>query len=273
MAGPSPFPANRNSLKSARLESPGFGSLGMLADALDVKSRAKVAYELMEHPWPPGDNWSTHTKRSIGAFVREVVPVTDGLILNAGCGGNDYGLSGQAICVNLDISLRQCRTLKLPVLGDIEHIPFPDDLFDVTVCVGAVINYVRPEQAIPELTRVTKPGGLILVDFESSYSAEIMFAPQWRKPLTMIERMYIDHMDKTYLFSPDHVRGLFEQASGTVIATRGYHIATAMWERIFSKALIPRAAYSIDRFASRVPGVRALASSVLLACRKGGAPA
>lgn len=243
----------------------------MTAEALDMKSRAKVAYDQMEHPWPHGDNWSQHTKRSIGEFVREFVPVAEGLVLNAGCGGNEYGLAGQVTCVNLDISMRQCRTLKLPVLGDVEHIPFPDNLFDVTVCVGAVINYVRPDKAIPELARVTKPGGLILVDFESSYSAEIMFSQYWRKPLTVIERIYVDHMDMTYLFSPDHIRGLFEQAKSTVIATRGYHIATAMWERVFTEALIPRAAFSIDRLASRVPGVRALASSVLFACRKASA--
>jgi SAM-dependent methyltransferase len=235
---------------------------------MDVKARAKVAYELMEHPWPPGDNWSSHTKRSIAEFVREIVPDTSGLILNAGCGGNDYGLSGGATCVNLDISMRQCRTLKLPVLGDIEQIPFADNLFDVAVCVGAVINYVDPQKAIPELARVTKPGGLILVDFESSYSAEIMFSRHWRRPLTVIERMYIDHIDKTYLFSPDYIRALLEQRRNAVVATRGYHIATAMWERIFSKALIPKAAYALDKPMSRVPGVRSLASSVLFACQK-----
>ena len=245
----------------------------MLAEALDVKSRAKVAYDQMEHPWPAGDNWSMHTKRSIGEFIRAVMPDTEAFVLNAGSGGNDYGLSGRMTCVNLDISLRQCRTLKLPVLGDVEQLPFADDRFDATICVGAVINYVHPEKAIPELVRVTKPGGLILVDFESSYSAEIMFAPQWRKPLTVIERMYVDHMDKTYLFSPAYIRGLFEQARSTVTAARGYHIASAMWERLFREALIPRAAYSFDRLASRVPGIRALASSVLFACRKTDATA
>jgi hypothetical protein len=44
-----------------------------------------------------------------------------------------------------------------------------------------------------------------------------------------------------------------------------------MWERIFTKALIPKAAFAIDAFTSRVPGVRALASSVLFACRKAAA--
>jgi SAM-dependent methyltransferase len=240
----------------------------MSADAVEVKSRAKLAYELMEHPWPADDIWSTYTKNSIGAFVREVVPARNGLIFNAGCGGNDYGISGRGPCVNLDISPRQCRGLPQAVVGDIEHIPFPDGLFDVTLCVGAVLNYVQPETAIPELLRVTRPGGLVVVDFENSYSAEIMFSPAWAKPRSVIERLYVDHMDKTFLYSPGYIRDIFEHGGSTVLATRGYHIATAMWERIFTKALIPRAAYSVDRLASRVPGVRALASSMLFACRK-----
>ena len=95
--------------------------------------------------------------------MRESCRHTGGLIFNAGCGGNDYGLSSGATCVNLDISMRQCRTLALPVLGDVEHIPFPDNLFDVTVCVGAVINYVRSAKGDPgtgarHKTRRAHPG-------------------------------------------------------------------------------------------------------------------
>ena len=237
----------------------------------DVKSRAKVAYELMEHPWPEADIWSTHTKHSIADFVREFAADANGLIFNAGCGGNDYGLSSRTPCINLDISLRQCRTLPRAVVGDVEHIPLPSDVFDVTMCVGAVINYVEPEKAIPELIRVTKPGGLILVDFESSCSAEIMFSRHWRKPVSVIERMYVDHMDKTYLFSPGHIRNIFERSRSEVVKVRSYHTATAMWERIFIKAHIPKAAYSIDKFASNLPGIGWLGSSVIFACRKNAA--
>ena len=222
----------------------------MSIEALDVKSRAKVAYELMEHPWPADDIWSTHTKHCIADFVREFAADANGLVFNAGCGGNDYGLSGRAPCFNLDISLRQCRTLPRAVVGDVEHIPFPSDIFDITMCVGAVINYVEPQIAIPELIRVTKPGGLILVDFESSCSAEIMFSRHWRKPVSVIERMYVDHMDKTYLFSPGYIRAIFERNGSEIVKARSYLTATAMWERIFTKAHIPKAASSIDRFAS-----------------------
>jgi SAM-dependent methyltransferase len=237
-------------------------------DTLDVKSRARLAYDLMGDPFPATDIWNSWTKRCIGAFVRAVVPAKVDLLFNAGCGGNEYGLADRGPCVNLDISLRQCLGLQRAVVGDIERIPFPTGHFDVTLCVGAVVNYVEAGKAIPELIRVTRPGGLVVVDFESSYSAEIMFSPQWAKPASVIERYYIDHMDKTYLYSPAYVRNLFERNGATIARQGRYHTTTAMWERIFTKALIPKAAYTLDGLASRLPGTRAFSSSVLLACRK-----
>ena len=238
------------------------------ADIAELKSRAKVAYDQMERVWPPGDPWSEYTERSINAFVRRMVPAGAARILNAGCGGNDYGLARSAITANMDISLRQCRTLPRAVLGDIESIPFPDDFFDVTICVGAVINYVRADIAIGELVRVTRPCGLTLLDFESSFSAEIMVSNYWAKRTSVIERMYVDHMDKQHLYSLAHIRALFERNKSHFLESSGYHTATALWERVFKKALIPGAAFAADPFTSRMPGFRALASSILVACRK-----
>ena len=239
------------------------------ADIAELKTRAKSAYDQMEAIWPAGDPWSTYTKRNINAFVQRVVPHGPLRILNAGCGDNDYGLPSGMIAANMDISMRQCRALPHPVVGDVEHIPFADDFFDVTICVGAVINYVRAEVAIPELVRVTKPGGLTLVDFESSFSAEIMFSKPWAKRTSVIERLYIDHMDKTHLYSLGHVRSLFERSNSALVQSHSYHTATALWERLFKKAHIPQAAFAIDPYTSRMPVFRALASSILVACQKG----
>jgi len=84
----------------------------------------------------------------------------------------------------------------------------------------------------------------------------------------VIERMYVDHMDKQHLYSLAHIRALFERNNSHFLESSGYHTATALWERVFKKALIPRAAFAADPFTSRMPGFRALASSILVACRK-----
>jgi demethylmenaquinone methyltransferase/2-methoxy-6-polyprenyl-1,4-benzoquinol methylase len=48
-------------------------------------------------------------------------------------------------------------------LGDILHLPFPDDFFDVLTIGYAIRNVVDIEKALKEIYRVTKPGGTFLV--------------------------------------------------------------------------------------------------------------
>ena len=49
------------------------------------------------------------------------------------------------------------------VVGDGEHLPFESFSFDLAVTARMLHHTPRPELVIAELTRVTKPGGTILV--------------------------------------------------------------------------------------------------------------
>jgi SAM-dependent methyltransferase len=52
-------------------------------------------------------------------------------------------------------------------LGDVRRLPYPDDTFDATCCLGGVMSHVvdaeRRRQATAELRRVTRPGGPVFV--------------------------------------------------------------------------------------------------------------
>ena len=109
-------------------------------DLLDIKTRAKAAYDATEVIWPETDRWSIHTRHFLQKALKESVPIDTGLLLNAGCGANDYGVSNLGGCVNLDISLRQTRLMKWPGVGDIESLLFADGCFDLVICVGAIIK-------------------------------------------------------------------------------------------------------------------------------------
>jgi SAM-dependent methyltransferase len=189
-------------------------------------------------------------------------------ILNAGCGGNDYGISAGRLCVNLDLSHRQCRKMKAGVVADIEVMPFESDAFDAVLCVGAVINYSDPYTAVPELLRVTRNGGLLLIDFETSNTAELLFSRDWASRVSVVERNYAGRLDKTFLFSVDHVRRIIEGRGANIIATCHYHTTTALWHRVRPKAKLPRLILSTDELLSRLPGFRTISSNVIFACQK-----
>ncbi len=48
-------------------------------------------------------------------------------------------------------------------VGDAEDLPFPDSSFDLTVSLIGAMFAPRPERVVRELTRVTRPGGRIVM--------------------------------------------------------------------------------------------------------------
>jgi len=48
-------------------------------------------------------------------------------------------------------------------VGDIEHIPFPDNTFDVVVSLGVIEYLESDEQALREVWRVLRPGGRAVI--------------------------------------------------------------------------------------------------------------
>ena len=239
-----------------------------MIDREDVRSRAKKAYEELDAIWPETDAWSTHTRAVISKVIDQSVDQTRIAILNVGCGNNDYGLSARAACLNLDLSPRQCQKVEKSVVADVEAIPFCDGQFDATICVGAVLNYAEPYEAIPELVRVTKPKGLLIVDFETTTTAELVFSNQWGRRVSVIERDYAGRRDKTFLFSVEHIKRILTQNQVEVTDARHYHLATAMWSRVFPSERYPRVIFSMDTWLSSVWGLRSFASNVIFVCRK-----
>jgi SAM-dependent methyltransferase len=264
---------NRNSLAGvpkALTRPAGLPPLGIMRglERRDVKSRAQTTYDSTFDVWPESDTWSSYTKRILSRVVHELGISPNSAVLNAGCGGNDYGIAQKgAICVNLDLSFEQCRNMRHSIVADVEEIPLANNWFDFVLCVGAVMNYCEPYAAVAELFRVAKPNGTVVIDFETTTSAELLFSKHWGKRVSVIERKYADRLDKTLLFSADHVRRIIKPY-GTIVKLHRYHIATAFWLRMNHRLKIPNAAIKLDRVATRIPGLRALASNFIFVCRK-----
>ena len=68
-------------------------------------------------------------------------------------------------------------------LGDIERIGFPDASFNVLVAAGVIEYQRRDDEALAEMARVLKPGGLLLlnVSIRGTYVAILDDAYRWLK--------------------------------------------------------------------------------------------
>lgn len=59
------------------------------------------------------------------------------------------------------------------VHGAAERLPFPDDSFDLTTCQTLLIHLPDPAAAIAEMSRVTRPGGLVVVAEPNNLTASL----------------------------------------------------------------------------------------------------
>jgi len=139
--------------------------------------------------WPERyDQWfETPIGKLIKTYETELIlemlkPSKGELILDAGCGTGvftkDFILEGARV-VGLELSFpmlaRAGEKLSgspfLMTQGDMETLPFANHVFDKTVSVTAIEFIKDAGNAVDELFRVTKPGGLIVVATLNSLSS------------------------------------------------------------------------------------------------------
>ena len=73
--------------------------------------------------------------------------------LNVGCGGNDWGDIRVDVQRFSEIYYRRETTAN--VLASVEHLPFIDNVFNVTKCYHTLEHVRNPRIAFIELKRVT----------------------------------------------------------------------------------------------------------------------
>jgi ubiquinone/menaquinone biosynthesis C-methylase UbiE len=98
-----------------------------------------------------------------------------GDVLDVACGtGENFDYLGQARSVTaFDLSpemvgeaKRRARQMRMDVallVGDAQEMPFPNDSFDAVVSALSSCTFPEHESAFMEMSRVTKPGGRILL--------------------------------------------------------------------------------------------------------------
>lgn len=126
--------------------------------------------------------------------LRSIIEILDGMsdgrVLDAGCGRGRYlrHLVGRLPHVEFhgcDMTgslLADVPRSVHPMQGSLTDLPYSDRYFDATICVEALEHAVFVQQALGELKRVTKPGGvIIIIDKDRKHWGELPVPPweQW----------------------------------------------------------------------------------------------
>ena len=120
-------------------------------------------------------------KRYILRMLETLADLTRGNALDVGCGPGAYlkELHRMGFCIHgMDVSPRMLDICRANLNGtpgelhcaDVEHIPLPDGVFDLVLCIG-VLQYVPSiAAALVEMRRVMTPNGYLVVCFENMMS-------------------------------------------------------------------------------------------------------
>lgn len=75
----------------------------------------------------------------------------------------DVGAGGRRIAPGV-VTFDATPGPHVDLTGDIHALPIPDASFDCVFCTGTLEHVARPWDAVRELSRVLKPGGMVHVD-------------------------------------------------------------------------------------------------------------
>ena len=198
----------------------------------EIKKNAMENYANSD-PWPKHDTWHHYTyslEKHIVEKWLEKCSTNNMRILNAGSGRTEYKTKSHMI--HLDIIEKYICDHDDYIVGSIESIDLPDNAVDGIICVGSVLNYCDAQRAVAEFSRILKPKGFFIVEFERSNSAEFLWTPEHGKYIFYKEYFYNEQIHPLWLYSEKHIRDILSQYNLHVEKCKRVHSFSTFLNRI-----------------------------------------
>lgn len=119
-------------------------------------------------------NLYSDTRFPVIMFMKKEVPLLSGNVLNVSSGG--WTVPKQFLSKNVSRYTTFDRKKYgdsinvVDVIGDVHKMPFKNEEFDAIINNQSLECYENPFQAIAEMYRILKPGGVLLIDTPFNHS-------------------------------------------------------------------------------------------------------
>ncbi len=191
--------------------------------------RSKVAGRLAEE-----DVEAARIQAVAGIIGR---PLAGLRILNLGCGtggfnvaaeragGETWGIDANPQAIRICQLRRRLGAGGRYAVARAEELPFPDGVFDLVYCLSTLEHVGGVDQAIRQMVRVTRPGGIVMLYAPNSWGLyenhyKVLWPPRCPRPLA---RLYLRVLGRPTAFvdtlnylTPRRCARLFRDAGATV---------------------------------------------------------
>ncbi|MFA6050266.1 MAG: class I SAM-dependent methyltransferase [Candidatus Paceibacterota bacterium] len=157
----------------------------------------------------------------------------------------------QALEYSKDIGVHNVSVKREDVFG----LSFPADTFDVVFCDVVVQHFKNPLGAVSEMTRVLKPGGIMIISCVNVWNFHTFF----KKIQTMVGGEYRYGYEKSYTHNA--LKNLVKSSGLEVVSVDGFYVAYGIYRlKYFHKAfslfgliskIVNRIVKFIDSFTGR----------------------
>ena len=109
--------------------------------------------------------------------IRQFIPMLKGRLLDFGCGRKPYEKLfnvSEYIGVDMAGTGHDHKNSKVDVYYDGKHLPFEDESFDSLFCSEVIEHIFDPDEILPEINRVLKPGARALITIPFSWNEHEM---------------------------------------------------------------------------------------------------
>lgn len=155
--------------------------------------------------------WTKHGAEGHGRYFfshfNDLRLKKDAKVLDAGCGPGTYTQvladNGYKVC-GIDFSKEMIKIAKkrdnLHMItyrqSDIYNLPFPNNHFDMVICIGVFQTVQNYKKALTELYRLIKPGGIFYLNTLNQNSIKNLLANHFLKNKLNLKRYHYPHLSK-----------------------------------------------------------------------------
>ena len=137
----------------------------------EMQKRKEIVFELIKKNLGNGKQKAIDVGCGAGHYVKEMINLGFDTV------GSDISKS-MIDLTNSNLRIDKDHSPNL-LCADCEFIPFPDNYFNLVICIG-VLSYVNDEiKILQELKRIVKDGGTVIVSFPNLIKMRNVFDPYY----------------------------------------------------------------------------------------------